>query len=139
MRRKSNDAQEYNSMISFENESINYLSIVDVKQSKSFYYKDGNDYRAGYIYRIITSRSEIYNTLYIEKIVFDAEGFPVEIEWTKRINTDGIFQKYGLSEETDMLSVTKWNLGNSFIIVVGDILFDAVININSNKIEISKK
>ena len=68
--------------IKMEIKKPKYISIRDVIVAPAFFFESAkSDYYAGYKYRAIITMSEIYASLYIEKINLDIEGSNMEIEW----------------------------------------------------------
>lgn len=99
-----------------------YILISDAALSKPTYFEEENYSRAGYRYRIITTTSEIYNSLFIEKIIIDIEESPVGLEFSKEIRFNEIYECLELSEETDPVEFEKWLTANRFIVRVGKVL-----------------
>lgn len=118
-----------------------YILISSVAFSEPVYFDEENDERAGYKYRLVTTTSEIYNSIYLERIVIDIEESPVAIEFSNKIDLSSLYQSHDLSKETDLLVFKEWLSSNTFVIKIGDIPFwiEVIGDYNNPKIKISSQ
>ena len=97
-----------------------YVLISNISFSEPVYFEEENDARAGYMYRIVTTSSEIYNSIFLERIIIDIEESPVEIVCSKKIELRSLFDFYDFSKETDLVVFKEWLSSTSFIIKIGE-------------------
>lgn len=115
-----------------------YISISDVIVAPAFFFESAkSDYYAGYKYRAIVTISEIYASLYIEKITLDIEGSNMEIEWSRKVKILDIFDAYQLSQETTQINDIKWLDVDSFTFLLGDMKFVGKIS-DIDKLQVTK-
>ncbi len=105
--------------LSLIDEKPKYVLIRNISTSNPTYYENGDDYKAGHVYRIVESSFEIYNSIYVEKIIFDIEEIPSTISWSKKLKTEELYQFLKLGEETNPILFGEWLNPNSFTLKIG--------------------
>jgi hypothetical protein len=109
--------------ISLEEGKPIYILISDMKLGKPIYFEHESNSHAGFKYRIVTTTSEIYNMVFLERLVIDIEDNPVDIDFSKKLNLDSLFVHYKLSRETELVSIVEWVSEKCFMFRIGDELF----------------
>jgi len=109
-----NDTQTID--LSFKKKNASYLSISELKIGIPYYYDDViDDYNAGYVYRIIIVREEIYYSIYIERLILDIEGGVRRIEWSRKLEFNKLLEVLNLSNETTEISGINWKENDTVI------------------------
>ncbi len=105
----------------------NYLLISEIYLGEATYYDDEDDSNAGYRYRIITTTSEIYNSIFIEKLIIDIEDSPVKLAYSFKLDFNDVHEYFKLHKETDIVTFRRWLKPDTFTLGVGKLDFDIVI------------
>ena len=96
-------------------ENPRYESIVDVIMGpRQWLDNSDSDYEAGFQYRIVVTRMEIYETLFIEKLIIDIEGSITKIKWAKMPKMIELMDKLNISSEQQNFSDIKWTDDQTF-------------------------
>jgi hypothetical protein len=86
-----------------------YESIVDICMGTQQWYKNSeSDYEAGFQYRIVVTRMEIYETLFIEKLIIDIEGGVSKIEWAKVVDMSALLNLFDIPSEQQNIDKMEW-------------------------------
>lgn len=94
-----------------------YELIVDVEVSSAVYEKHpSSDDEAGYRYRLILTRSRIFEALFLEKQILNAEGGVTSTKWSKTVDMLELMDRFGISPEQMVLKDPQWMDKNTFII-----------------------
>lgn len=124
--------------LSFKKENASYLSISELKVGIPHYYDDMvDDYNAGFVYRIIIVREEIYYSIYIERLILDIEGGVRRIEWSRKLEFNKLLEVLKLSNETTEILGICWIDSDTltFNLDKKKILFD-IYNADRVKVEV---
>jgi len=62
----------------------------------------------GFAYRIVITTSEIYNTIYFEKITYGAEGSGSKIAWSHQLDMKEFAQRFQILGELSGIQFSKW-------------------------------
>ena len=123
--------------ITLKNGEPKYILITEINLGKPVYFENGSDSRAGYKYRLVTTTSEIYNTIFLERLLIDIEESPVDVDYIRKIDLDNIFQYYKLSRETEVIRIVEWISEHCFLLVIGDKQFKVCIDGNFERPELT--
>ncbi len=114
-----------------------FLSVVDVYVSPSvFYDKILDEKEAGFKHRLIVTLSEIYSTVYLDRILLDIEGGINKQKWSRKLDLRQLYSKFSLSEETDHLVFIHWVDASKFRFKVDEYFFEAQIIDNGNTLDV---
>jgi hypothetical protein len=126
--------------IEFVLEKPKYESIVDVIMGPQQWHENiDSDSEAGFQYRIVITRMEIYETIFIEKLIIDIEGGFTKIEWAKMLNMDALMDQFKIPSEQQNFSEIKWSRDQSFSALFHTILFTARISEDEKYIIVEKE
>ncbi len=107
--------------VQLKEQNANYPSICNIHVAPDHYYENSDDdSNAGMRYRVVVTLSEIYYSLFIEKITIDIEGSPVNIVWSKKIDINSLIEHLGLSQETTMVGKVVFSDYSNFTFLLGD-------------------
>jgi hypothetical protein len=130
-------SQEY--QIELTDKSPTYQSIVEVNLGEIRWLDSSNsDHEAGFQYRLIVTRFEIYESLFIDKLILDIEGIVSKVAWTKKVDLSTLVRSIGVSSEQQTIGSTKWTQINSFDFTLGGIALNANI-VNEQSLVVKQK
>jgi len=110
-----------------------YLQITYLQESQNFYNEtEGRDFA----YRFIVTSNEIFDQVYIEKVIYGEEGGAKKILWRKKLDMD-VFYKLGITGEISNVGFDKWPDEEKLNISVYETQFE-VSNLNSNSWTITR-
>jgi hypothetical protein len=69
---------------------------------------------AGYAFRVVITRSEIYNNIYIEKVTLGPEGCCAKVVSVRTIDMGALASEFGIKGEMSGISFLKWLSPTSF-------------------------
>lgn len=122
--------------VSLEESKPSYLSISELKLGMPFYAVDpSEDEDAGYVYRMIVLREEIYSSIYFEKLILDIEGGVSKIEWSKKLELTTLLDYLKLSNETIEVLDINWLDDDLVSFRINDKHIELTIS-NSNKLKL---
>jgi hypothetical protein len=125
--------------IELSNGTPKYESIVDIIMGPQEWYESSDfDYEAGFQYRIVVTRMEIYETLFIEKLIIDVEGNHTKIEWAKVLNMHLLLKEFGIHPEQQNFNNIEWDQGKCFNAVMDSIPFICKISDDEDYLLINK-
>jgi len=88
-----------------------FLGLTFLEESPNFYNeKVGYDYA----YRFLIATEEIYDHIFIEKVVYGEEGGSKKIQWRKKLDMD-MFYELGVKGEIFNVKFKNWKEEDSFI------------------------
>ncbi len=120
--------------------ALKYNYVTEVYTSPSVYQnKIVDDYDAGYKQRLIITLSEIYTTVYIDKLKLDVEGGITECVWSRRMDMTKLYESFSLSYKTDHIKNIKWTSVNSFAFEISGHKLNAIITENEDFVMISSQ
>jgi hypothetical protein len=118
-------------------EKPKYQDLVDISMGPDFYFDNPkSNYEAGSRYRVLITRNEIYEYLYLEYILLTIEGTIQRINWTRKIDMLALVDKLSISLEQMIIENIQWRDDHSFFFDLGDQKI-TVFNIDQNSIEIT--
>ena len=100
-----------------------YLELTYLQESQYFYNED-EEY--DFAYRFIRTTDEIYDQVYLEKVIYGMEGGSKKLAWRKKLDME-VFYEYGIIGEVSNVKLDKWTQNDSFI-----------MSIHGSQFEISK-
>ena len=110
------------------------LEMTHLQESQNFYdEKESFDYAL----RFILTTDEIYDKVYLEKVVYGEEGGSKKLEWRKILDME-IFYELGMKGEILNVGFVKWIDQDTLILSVHETQFE-VSNLNSNTWTIKRK
>ena len=111
-----------------------FLSVTYLQESpKYFNEKAGYDYA----FRFILTTDEIYDYVFIEKVIYEEEGGLKQLEWRKKLEMD-LFYEIGATGEISNVNFNNWLKENSFSMTIQELKYE-VSNLDSEKWIIKRK
>ena len=110
-----------------------YYEWITALSSGPIKWKEGiteND-TSGERYRVVITTSEIYNSVYLEKISIGPEGCCVQLQSIQNLNLNNLKVKFGLKGEIAGFKLIEWETFNVFIFTIHSRTFKAQIAENS--------
>lgn len=95
--------------------------------------KEGFDYA----FRFILTTDEIYDKVYLEKVIYGEEGGSKKLEWRKKLDME-IFYELGITGEIYNVAFISWTNKDKFIMSVHETPFE-VSNLNAKNWTIKRK
>jgi len=116
-----------------------YKWITSISKGDLFIPEDESEkeFPLGESYRLIITTSEIYNGIYIEKIIEGENGGIIKIAWKRIINENDLYNKFPLRGEFAGVEFINWNNWNSFNIKIQGELYK-FSEIEKMKIKVEK-
>jgi hypothetical protein len=109
---------DYYNWITILDEGPRIFIDYEPEQEDSFFIN--KDAVVSYSYRVIITTSEIYNSIYIEKVIFGIEGSNARISKIKKINMDEFQAKFKIKGEIAGFELEKWINEKIFLIKRND-------------------
>ena len=111
-----------------------FLSVTYLEESPIHF-----DEKTGYEYafRFILTTEEIYDYVFIDKVIYDEEGGLKKLEWRKKLEMD-VFYEIGATGEISNVIFNNWTKENSFSMTIQEIDYE-VSNFDSEKWIIKRK
>tara|TARA_R110000737_G_C14610297_1_gene490874 strand:- start:2235 stop:2672 length:438 start_codon:yes stop_codon:yes gene_type:complete len=97
-----------------------YLELTYLQESQYFYDED-EEY--DYAYRFILTTDEIYDQVYLEKVIYGMEGGSKKLAWRKKLDME-VFYEYGIIGEVSNVELDKWTKNDSFIMSIHESQFE---------------
>lgn len=111
-----------------------FPSVTFLQESPNFY-NDNKGY--DYAFRFILTTEEIYDYVFIEKVIYGEEGGSKKIQWRKELNMD-LFYEIGATGEISNVKFENWTEEGSFKMTIQEIEYE-VSQLNSDKWRIKRK
>lgn len=111
-----------------------FLDILFFQESPNFY-DDKADH--DFAYRFLMTSEEIYEHIYIEKVIYGEEDGSKKLLWRKKLDMD-IFFQLGAKGEISNVGFENWTEKESIIITVQEIEYE-LTNLDSEKWTIKRK
>ena len=110
------------------------LEMTHLQESQNFY---DPEEEFDYALRFILTTDEIYDKVYIEKVIYGEEGGSKKLEWRKKLDME-IFYELGMTGEVSNVGFINWIDKDSFNMSVHETQFE-VSNLSSNFWTIKRK
>lgn len=94
-----------------------YANIVSVSCGPDKYVKETDEI---FFFRIVVQEVEIYQSLYIERIKTDSEGFSREVVKSKKLPEELYKNKSGYHNESARFTIGDWKLPTEVLITFND-------------------
>jgi len=110
-----------------------YYEWITALSSGPIEWKEGkteND-TSGERYRVVVTTSEIYNSVYLEKISLGTEGCCVQLRSIQNLNLNILKENFGLKGEIAGFKLIEWETFNVFIFTIHSRTFRAQVAENS--------
>jgi hypothetical protein len=110
-----------------ENPIDSYSSIVFLTEGEVRWLDTPVGEIEGISYRVIITRSDIYNSLFIEKITYGTEGCCKNIVSTKEIPVNELFKLFSITGEHAGVKFVEWIDSASFVISIYDRSYNVLV------------
>jgi len=119
-----------------ENVKYSHLSLVFLSEGEVNWLEVPVDEIEGIAYRVLITRSDIYNAVFLEKVTFGIEGCCKEILFKKELPVEVLFDLFNITGETAGVTFLKWCAPGTFILGIYDhkfvvsVLDDSIVSVN---------
>jgi hypothetical protein len=115
-----------------------YESIIMLSEGNTDWLEEPIDEVEGIAYRVIMTREDIYNRIFIEKITYGMEGCCKSIIYKKEVSLEELYKMFNLKGEIAGVEFRDWVNDKSFDLRINNKIFTITI-IDDTIVEVNLK
>ena len=115
-----------------------YESIIMLSEGNTDWLEEPIDEVEGIAYRVIMTREDIYNRIFIEKITYGIEGCCKSIIYKKEVSLEELYKMFNLKGEIAGVEFRDWVNDKSFDLRINNKIFTITI-IDDTIVEVNLK